>query len=95
MRPLVIVPTYNERDNLPVVVAALLRIPHVEVLVVDDGSPDGTGDVADALGLQKRLPAVCSALGTNTFEDECRVKRTACEGPLNGANLRLTFRILD
>ncbi len=49
MRPLVIVPTYNERDNLPVVVAALLRIPHVEVLVVDDGSPDGTGDVADVL----------------------------------------------
>ena len=49
MRPLVIVPTYNERDNLPVVVAALLRIPQVAVLVVDDGSPDGTGDVADAL----------------------------------------------
>ena len=49
MRSLVIVPTYNERDNLPVVVAALLRIPHVEVLVVDDASPDETGDVADAL----------------------------------------------
>jgi dolichol-phosphate mannosyltransferase len=49
MRPLVIVPTYNERDNLPVVVAALLRIPDVQVLVVDDGSPDGTGQVADAL----------------------------------------------
>jgi dolichol-phosphate mannosyltransferase len=43
------IPTYNERDNLPVVVAALLHIPHVAVLVVDDGSPDGTGDVADAL----------------------------------------------
>jgi len=49
MRPLVIVPTYNERDNLPVVVAGLLRIPGVQVLVVDDESPDGTGDVADAL----------------------------------------------
>ena len=49
MRPLVIVPTYDERDNLPVVVAALLRIPRVAVLVVDDGSPDGTGDVADQL----------------------------------------------
>ena len=48
-RSLVILPTYNERDNLPVVVPALLRIPHMEVLVVDDGSPDGTGDVADAL----------------------------------------------
>jgi len=49
MRPLVIVPTYDERDNLPVVTAALLRIPDVRVLVVDDGSPDGTGDVADVL----------------------------------------------
>lgn len=49
MRPLVIVPTYNERDNLPVVVDALLRVPDLRVLVVDDGSPDGTGGVADAL----------------------------------------------
>lgn len=49
MRSLVIVPTYNERDNLPVLVAKLLRIPDVQVLVVDDGSPDGTGDVADVL----------------------------------------------
>lgn len=49
MRPLVIVPTYNERDNIPVVVARLMAIPDVRVLVVDDGSPDGTGDVADAI----------------------------------------------
>jgi len=49
MRPLVIIPTYNERDNLPVVVAALLRTPSVRILVVDDGSPDGTGHIADGL----------------------------------------------
>jgi len=49
MRPLVIVPTYNERDNIPVVVARLMAIPDVRVLVVDDGSPDGTGAVADAI----------------------------------------------
>ena len=49
MRPLVIIPTYNERDNLPVVAPALLRIPGVRILVVDDQSPDGTGRVADAL----------------------------------------------
>ena len=49
MRPLVIIPTYNERENLPVVAAALLRIPGVRILVVDDHSPDGTGRVADAL----------------------------------------------
>ena len=39
----------NERDNLPIVIERLLRHPAIEVLVVDDGSPDGTGDVADAL----------------------------------------------
>ena len=49
MRPLVIIPTYNERDNLPVVVRGLLEIPGVRVLVVDDASPDGTGAAADAL----------------------------------------------
>ncbi len=49
MRSLVIVPTYNERDNLPVLTAALLRIPDIEILVVDDASPDGTGEVADSL----------------------------------------------
>lgn len=68
MRPLVILPTYNERDNLPVVVTALLRIPDVQVLVVDDGSPDGTGQVADALA--SRTPARVSVLhrtGTRGF----------------------------
>ena len=52
MRPLVIIPTYNERDNLPVVVGALLRIPDVRVIVVDDASPDGTGGVADTLAAE-------------------------------------------
>ena len=47
---LVIVPTYNERDNLPILVGQLLLHPNVTVLVVDDESPDGTGAVADALG---------------------------------------------
>jgi len=68
MRPLVIVPTYNERDNLPVVVAALLRIPDGQVLVVDDRSPDGTGQVADALA--SRTPGRVSVLhrtGTRGF----------------------------
>ncbi len=49
MRPLVIVPTYNERDNIPIVVSRLMAIPDVRVLVVDDGSPDGTGAIADEL----------------------------------------------
>jgi dolichol-phosphate mannosyltransferase len=46
---LVIVPTFNERENLPVVAAALMQYPQVSLLVVDDQSPDGTGEVADAL----------------------------------------------
>jgi dolichol-phosphate mannosyltransferase len=45
----VIIPTYNERVNLPVLVAGLMQLANVRVLVVDDQSPDGTGQVADAL----------------------------------------------
>jgi dolichol-phosphate mannosyltransferase len=47
---LVIVPTYNERDNLPEIVAAVHEhLPEADLLVVDDNSPDGTGAVADEL----------------------------------------------
>lgn len=46
---LVIVPTFNERDNLPVLTAALMQYPEVSMLVVDDQSPDGTGALADEL----------------------------------------------
>jgi dolichol-phosphate mannosyltransferase len=48
-RALVIVPTFNERDNLPVLAAQLMLQPEVRLLVVDDQSPDGTGAVADDL----------------------------------------------
>ena len=47
---LVIVPTYNERDNLPQIVERLMSLPVVvDILVVDDDSPDGTGQVADEI----------------------------------------------
>jgi dolichol-phosphate mannosyltransferase len=46
---LVLVPTYNERENLPVIANLLLAHPNVRVLVIDDGSPDGTGALADQL----------------------------------------------
>lgn len=47
---LVVTPTFNERDNLEPFVADVLEVaPRAHVLVVDDASPDGTGDVADAL----------------------------------------------
>jgi dolichol-phosphate mannosyltransferase len=48
-RALVIVPTYNERENLAALVGELLLHPNVRVMIVDDQSPDGTGDVADDL----------------------------------------------
>jgi dolichol-phosphate mannosyltransferase len=47
---LVVIPTYDERENLPGIVGRLhAALPGVHVLVVDDASPDGTGAVADAL----------------------------------------------
>ncbi|RME91201.1 MAG: polyprenol monophosphomannose synthase [Verrucomicrobia bacterium] len=47
---LVVVPTYNERENLPRLVERLGRLePSVDLLVVDDNSPDGTGELADEL----------------------------------------------
>ncbi|MFF1906897.1 polyprenol monophosphomannose synthase [Kitasatospora sp. NPDC058218] len=50
-RVVVVVPTYNERENLPVLAGLLadLKLPGLRLLVVDDNSPDGTGDVADKL----------------------------------------------
>jgi dolichol-phosphate mannosyltransferase len=49
-RALVVIPTYNERVNLPIIVPQVLeQDPRLEVLVVDDNSPDGTGRLADEL----------------------------------------------
>jgi dolichol-phosphate mannosyltransferase len=64
VRPLVILPTYNERENLPPMVERLLRIPDLRVLVVDDGSPDGTGAIADALAAADGRVAVLHRTGT-------------------------------
>lgn len=48
MRKIVVIPTYNEKENLEKIAAAVLAVdPEVEVLVVDDNSPDGTGRIAD------------------------------------------------
>ncbi len=48
---LVVMPTYNERENLPVIVPRVLAQDRgVHVLIVDDNSPDGTGEIADELG---------------------------------------------
>jgi len=50
MRTVVMTPTYNEADNIEQLASLLLALePALEVVVVDDGSPDGTGDIADKI----------------------------------------------
>lgn len=50
MSVLIIVPTYNEKENLPLLTPQIRQVaPTAEILVVDDNSPDGTGKIADAL----------------------------------------------
>jgi len=52
-RILVIVPTYNERDNIETIIDRVLQsVPAANVLVADDGSPDGTGKIADELAIR-------------------------------------------
>jgi dolichol-phosphate mannosyltransferase len=53
-RALIIFPTYNERENIEKIVHAVLPLDaRIHVLIVDDNSPDGTGDVADRLAAQE------------------------------------------
>ncbi len=61
-RTIVVIPTYNEAENLPGLVGELhaLAVPGLSVLVVDDNSPDGTGRVADCLA--ERLPGVVQVM---------------------------------
>lgn len=53
-RTLVVIPTYNEKDNLEPIVTAIWRYLDTDILVVDDGSPDGTGQIADRLAAADR-----------------------------------------
>ncbi|HEX6751717.1 MAG TPA: polyprenol monophosphomannose synthase [Longimicrobium sp.] len=54
-RALVIVPTFNERENLPRLIPSILsRDERLEILVVDDGSPDGTGELADEIAAAEK-----------------------------------------
>ncbi len=51
-RGVIVLPTYNESLNLPHLLPRLLELPDVDVIVVDDGSPDGTGEMADRLAVE-------------------------------------------
>ena len=54
---MVVVPTYNEAENLPNLLSALygLGISNLHVLIVDDNSPDGTGDLVEKLAQHGRI----------------------------------------
>lgn len=59
MRVLVVLPTFNEADNISEVLRRLrVAVPDARVLVVDDSSPDGTAEVADAVGREVGLVEV-------------------------------------
>src|SRR5579863_9833851 len=63
-RVLVIVPTYNERDNLPQIVAAVHEhLPEADLLIVDDNSPDGTGEIADEIAKTDKQVSVLHRQG--------------------------------
>lgn len=63
-RPLIILPTYNERDNLrPIVKAIGSFLPQATIWIVDDNSPDGTGQIADELAAQDKRIAVIHRAG--------------------------------
>ena len=50
MKPAVLLPTYNEAENIREITTAILRVePSATVVIVDDNSPDGTGRIADEL----------------------------------------------
>jgi dolichol-phosphate mannosyltransferase len=54
MKSLIIIPTYNEKENLEAITQAVLDLPYgFHILVVDDNSPDGTGEIADCLAAQE------------------------------------------
>lgn len=53
MKVIIVIPTYNERVNLPNLVPEILKLdPAYEILIVDDNSPDGTGEMAEELARQ-------------------------------------------
>ena len=60
MKTLIIIPTYNEYENLPPLLETIFSyIPQTDILIVDDNSPDGTGELVDTIALtDKRVHAI-------------------------------------
>jgi dolichol-phosphate mannosyltransferase len=73
VRTIFLTPTYNEAENLPILAARLLALePPIEVLCVDDNSPDGTGRVADELALANRRFHVLHRAGPRGYAPASR-----------------------
>jgi len=62
VKTFIVVPTYNEKDNLPILVESLFKldIEDLHILIVDDNSPDGTGEIADEI--KEKIPDRVSVL---------------------------------
>jgi dolichol-phosphate mannosyltransferase len=76
----VVVPTYNEAENLPVLAARLLALrPELDVLVVDDDSPDGTGRLADGLAATSGRFGVLHRKADRGYASSCRDGIAAAE----------------
>jgi len=73
LRVAVIVPTYNESQNVEQLSRALLALePHVDVVIVDDASPDGTGDIADAIAADETRMHVVHRTGKRGYSVACK-----------------------
>lgn len=53
-----------------------------------------SGDVHSALNYRNRYPLVCSAIGSNRFQEMCNVKRISVMGPLNGVSTLFTLEVI-
>lgn len=58
MRTVICMPTYNERENLPSLAEEIVSITDADLMILDDGSPDGTGSVADILAQKYQAVSV-------------------------------------
>jgi dolichol-phosphate mannosyltransferase len=68
----VVIPTFNERENIAALVEALLALPHrLSIVVVDDSSPDGTGEVADGLAVEHEWLSVIHRSGKGGRGSAC------------------------
>ena len=81
-RVAVLIPTYNERDTLPVIVARLREVvPDADLVVLDDHSPDGTGAIADELAADDSeggpMPKTMTAMMWSRLSDE-QIEQVRC-----------------